>query len=229
MIDRVLSQNEVSFLTKILFTGVPMRKMLSFLFALLAVAFLCPTCHADMFNLASGFFTQAGADIDVFANGQIAIDTINGVVTEADFTLDDGFDPVVDFDSSDATVAQFLDPGIFGILTYHIDILNSDGASLDLVLPVHSLIGYTGGPICNEVDPHSLLTCREVSSQIDNPADPTLSGVAFEGSLTPFIPPVTSPPTSPSPIPEPSSILLLSTGALGALGRACRKAVAKTK
>jgi hypothetical protein len=210
-----------------------MHKMLSLLFALLAVAFLYPTCHADTFTLASGFFTQAGADIDVFANGQITIDTITGVVTEADFTLDDGFDPVVDFDSSDETIAQFLDPGLFGILTYHIDMLNSDGASLDLVLPVHSLIGYTGGPICNEVDPHSLLACKEVSFQIDNPADPTLSGVAFEGSLTPFIPPVTppptSPPTSPSPIPEPSSILLLSTGALGVLGTARGRALAKTK
>ena len=209
-----------------------MRKMLSFLFALLAVAFLCPTCHADTFTLQSGFFTGAGAEIDVFADGQITIDTITGVVTEADFTLDDGFDPVVDFDSSDETIAQFLDPGVFGILTYHIEILNSDGASLELVLPVHSLIGYTGGPICNEVDPHTGLACKEVSFQVINPAEfDLLSGVAFEGSLTPFIPPVTPPPTppptSPSPIPEPSSILLLSTGALAALGIARRKALAK--
>jgi hypothetical protein len=208
-----------------------MRKMLSLLFALLAVAFLCPTCHADMFTLQSGFFTQAGADIDVFADGQITIDTITGVVTEADFTLDDGSDPVVDFDSSDETIAQFLDPGPFGILTYHIEILNSDGASLELVLPVHSLIGYTGGPICNEVDPHTGLACQEVSFQVINPAEfDLLSGVAFEGSLTlPSVTtPPTSPPTSPSPIPEPSSILLLSTGALAALGTARRRALAKT-
>jgi len=209
-----------------------MRKMLSFLSALLAVAFLCPTCHADTFNLQSGFFTGAGADIDVFANGRITINTVTGVVTEADFTLDDGFDPVVDFDSSDETIAQFLDPGLFGILTYHIEILNSDGASLELVLPVHSLIGYTGGPICNEVDPRTGLACKEVSFQVINPAKfDLLSGVAFEGSLTlPLVtPPPTSPPTSPSPIPEPSSVLLLSTGALGALGTARRGALAKTK
>lgn len=212
-----------------------MRRILSFLFLLTAMLAFSPTSYADTFVLSSDFTVRGG--LFTHASGLITIDTVSGLVTGVSMSLVDQSGPgslgPFSFGPGDEQITQAEHSGLFGSnASYSIDIKDAEGASVDLILPVGTLVGYTGGDICSESDHGPVFSLCRTFSQMsllpDVLGDTLGSGPALDGTLTPFVPPITPPPvpppTSPSPIPEPSSLMLLSTGALGLLGMARRRA-----
>ncbi len=152
--------------------------------------------HADIvtFNLSGALTASAGPSS---ITGTVTLDTATGLFT------DSNFDVTYDGTSHLFTGAPF-DVGTISATLSFADFGASFANFFGLDLPVGSLIGYGGGSLCSDTSP-----CVDPASSIDTSFVST-KGTNFDvstGSLTP----------TATEVPEPSSLMLLSTGALGVL------------
>ena len=170
--------------------------MRNLLYALCFAAFALPhLAHADTIVDFNYHATFEGGGVE---QGIIGIDMTTGRFSRYDiFVTTNSIIP------SDQTLYYQGDiggsPGGNAVLFLALD-NNYDAGSI--LLPAGTLFGYAGGPICSEANP-----CNGFLSTffIQN---------ALTGSLTPVIAAAT---------PEPSTVTLLATGLLSALGLARRK------
>jgi hypothetical protein len=142
-----------------------------------------------------------------FANG----DSITGTVT-IDTTLGFVLDGQANLVSGGSLVSTFSAPVGAGLLifpglspAYVIQSNGSNGYLLNIAAAANSLVDYPGGNICAE---NTGLSCPLSDIFKDN----AFVSNATTGSLT-----------VPSSVPEPSSLLLLGTGAAGLFGSLRRK------
>jgi hypothetical protein len=173
--------------------------------ALVAILALCPVAHADtIFNFSATFdgVFDRGYPPTSQATGTLTIDTVQGVVTGANIqTVVTSFFYVINggVSSGDYFVIALVN------LAPPYPIL-PDISELSIVLPVSSLVGYTGGLGCS--DTYSPITsCQTPTSNNISQIDDFGHEVAGAETLS----------LSPAVIqtPELSSFILLGTGLLG--------------
>ena len=132
-------------------------------------------------------------------SGQIVIDTTTGVVDSIDLSFGNSPDSLGGQSSTDSGPG-FPPPYNFVYMEEQWFGLYSDGyQDLSIVLPVHTLIGYDGGPICSIDDPCDAGPVYGTAFSLFVPNDLSNGFYYTSGDL--------------SPTPEPSSLLLLLTGA----------------
>lgn len=133
--------------------------------------------------------------------GTVTIDTTMGVITGVDATVDTT-SGVLGVTSETFTSLEYQQSVTFPS-DYFEAAATSGGYFLVLDFPVASLVGYSGGPLCTYAYGYS--PCDGPSSDYGN----SQYGVGFvSGSLTPEV----------AATPEPSSLALLGSGALGLAG-----------
>jgi hypothetical protein len=179
--------------------------------SLIAVFVLTATAHATpiTFSLENGIF-GSGATM----SGTVVIDTATGSLVSADLTYTLGGSSVT-FDR--AFFGQTTLPALFGVpfpVTLA-GVLDGPGSSssnpptadeFDLLLPVPSLVGYTGGPVCNsgiEFCGGQVFTeyYGRVNFVIDHGLSVPGNDALATGNLVPF-----------TVTPEPSEFALTLTG-----------------
>ena len=168
-----------------------MRHSLSVLSAALCAVGLSAVAHADTtFNLTNATFASGGT-----ATGTIQIDTTAGTFDTLDLRVTaDGITDAFSGVPSHQSVFQG---------NQYFEYSYADGDLLLIELPVASLVGYAGGPIC----PTS--SCSGYTGYFSSEGGKNLDRFTT-GSLV-------------AATPEPSSILLLSTGLLSIAGATRRR------
>jgi hypothetical protein len=176
--------------------------------------------HADTLLTFSDVTTVDNASL----TGSFTIDS-SGNITALDITLDVNGQTNTFTSLSDIQYAGLFSPN------YYIQIASDQGdqfaegpppgAQISIVLPPGTLAGYDGGPICTGVydaTPDGQTACTIGSSYTKNYAAGNDSfNDLLTGSLT------ASDAAGSTVVPEPGSLLLFSTGALGVMGSVRRR------
>jgi hypothetical protein len=169
---------------------------MSFRLFLLALAIL--DCSAPAYAGSVADFTLSAALQSGTAQGAITIDTADGQVTGGNFTVyvpaNSGFPAFTD------TFTTLQNAGYNGTNQIADFVYGTD--IFELSLPLTSLVGYTGSPVCSTTERSG---CTIAGSQGYYPTilvyfDQQLGDAAVTGSLT------------PSSVPEPSTFLLIGLG-----------------
>lgn len=160
--------------------------------------------HADTFRLSAVLDNNTGTGGSV--SGTIDIDTATGSVTGS--ALSSQYGAMTYAVSSTVTDAKALGNGSAFDLSFGTPGA-AGGAFLSLVLPVSSLVGYTGSSLCYEGHPCSQAGSNYTSSYF------APSAQFGDGLLSGSLSAVPVPPTPVAPTPEPGSIALLGTGLAG--------------
>lgn len=144
-------------------------------------------------------------------SGTVDVDTTNGTIGFTDFTVS-----ILGTNYLFNTTPFIQGPVPSPPTLYRALFKDASNHTFQLALPLTSLVGYMGSAICSES-----LTCYDhpplktsVPSLFVFSMNPIHVDAAESGSLTPA-----------SPVPEPSSLALLSTGLLGAGGAARKRFV----
>jgi hypothetical protein len=164
-------------------------------------------CRADIvtFNfqgaIGDGYSTTTAAGS---ASGTVTIDTATGLATGLDVSANTTSANYLGVTS--ATFTSISSQGVPPYANYNEIVSTQGGYYLYLLVPDASLIGYSGGELCS-------YDSADCNIQLSDYLTPT-SGVAFvSASLTPEV----------AATPEPSSLALLGSGALGLAGVLRRK------
>jgi hypothetical protein len=146
-------------------------------------------------------------------SGTLTIDTTTGVVTGIDILLNV---PIPSLSSFETFVFESAPTSHEEVISNIFVIALKDGSieSFGLALPVSSLVGYTGGPVCSGTNPCISGASSTVSPLLgDYFSNPQSATLTLETPIT----------TDPSPVPEPSSLTLMGTGVIGAFCTLRRK------
>jgi hypothetical protein len=161
---------------------------------------------ADTFNTFT--LTDVTFASGAIGAGTVTIDINTGVATEFNVIYDKG------------GITEFFDTPSFsepvpGETLFILSSIAPNEDDFDFNIGIANGIGYLGGPVCSIVNPCTIPEGRDTGAFI--PGSSGFLDSMETGSLD------LSASYSTSPVPEPSSLMLLGTGILGAAGTLRRR------
>jgi hypothetical protein len=205
-----------------LFEVIPMRKPL---LSLAVLAFALPlAAHADTFDTVSTFtFTGVTTNFNLepgTVTGTLDIDVTAGTIYGVNATFTSATQGTFGFTAAPSDgnqQADFFGDGYVAFIDSTVGGNPGDAQIALLLPPLGLLAGYNGGNICSNAN-----SCNNIVSTVYVPAfTQTTTGNEFDdGSLVFLSSRIVD---IPSAIPEPSSLVFLGTGMLGAVGSMRRR------